>query len=290
MALRALRAFALVVVLVTPPVVVIGGAVAADESRQAPVMIPRIPPVDMAAHDRGRAIWARECVDCHGTQARGAEKGPNIIRSRTVNFDRSSPTPGAVLGPYLAAGHPTQSGRPGTGFSQDDVVALANFLRQRVNDTMRSSPLFTVGDILIGDRAAGEAYFNGAGRCASCHNETRNTLKASASTPGIGTRIPAPVDLQQRMLFPRRGRGGSDANAISVTISPAAGAPLSGVLVEQSDFFVTLRLADGTVRAVRRTPETKVTLSDPLQAHIDLLDVLTDQQIHNLVAYLESLK
>jgi mono/diheme cytochrome c family protein len=43
------------------------------------VQIPRTPAVDQAAHDRGRGIWARECVDCHGTQARGGT-GPNIIR------------------------------------------------------------------------------------------------------------------------------------------------------------------------------------------------------------------
>ncbi len=75
------------------------------------VQIPRTPAVDQAAHDRGRGIWARECVDCHGTQARGGT-GPNIIRTKTVNFDRSSPTPGSVLGPFLKAGHTTQSGKP----------------------------------------------------------------------------------------------------------------------------------------------------------------------------------
>ena len=62
------------------------------------------------------------------------------------------------------------------------------------------------------------------------------------------------------------------------------------MLVEQSDFFVTLRLADGAVRAVRRTPGMKVVLTNPLQAHIDLLEVITDKQMHDLVAYLESLK
>ena len=73
-------------------------------------------------------------------------------------------------------------------------------------------------------------------------------------------------------------------------ITPANGPALSGVLVEQSDFFVTMRLADGTMRAVRREPGTKVVLTNPLQAHIDLLDAITDKQIHDLVAYLESLK
>ena len=254
--------------------------------------IPRTPAVDQAAHDRGRAIWARECVDCHGSQARGSDTGPNIIRTKTVNFDRSSPTPGSVLGPFLKAGHPTQSGKASATFTAEEIVGLANFVRERVNDTMRGSALFTVGDILVGDRGAGQKYFEGAGRCASCHNETARSLA------GIGKRIPAPVDIQQRMLFPGSGGGGrgraaaapTAATAITVKITPAAGPEISGVLVEQSDFFVTVRQADGAIRAVRRAPGTKIVLTNPLQAHIDLLDVITDTQIHDLVAYLESLK
>ena len=46
-------------------------------------------------------------------QARGSDTGPNIIRTKAVNFNRSSPTPGSVLGPFLEAGHPTQSGKAG---------------------------------------------------------------------------------------------------------------------------------------------------------------------------------
>lgn len=269
-----------------------GEVATAPRPQDARPPIPRTPEVDQAAHDRGRAIWARECVDCHGTQARGGT-GPNLIRTKTVNFDRSSPTPGRVLGPFLKAGHPTQSGTPSASFTDADVVALSHFLRQRVNDTMRGSAVFTVGDILVGDRAAGEAFFNGAGRCATCHTATARSLA------GIGRRIPAPVDIQQRMLFPGsgagRGRGRaaappSAATAITVAITPPDGPVLSGVLLEQSDFFVTLRLDDGTVRAVRRVPGMRVVLSNPLQAHVDLLDTITDTQIHDLVAYLESLK
>ena len=266
--------------------------------------IARSPVVDQAAHDRGRALWASHCIDCHGSQARGSESGPNIIRTKTVNFDRSAATAGSVLGPFLKAGHPTQSQKPSASFTDEEVVALANFLRQRVNDTMRGSPLFTVGDIVVGDAKAGEAYFNGEGGCTSCHNATARNLA------GVATRIPEPVDLQQRMLFPGaagrgRGRGGRgaagtaatppgppvvDRNAVTVTIAPASGAPVSGVLVEESDFYVTLRESDGTVRVVRRTPGMKVTKTNPLQAHVDLLDRLTDTQIHDLVAYLETLK
>jgi mono/diheme cytochrome c family protein len=276
-----------------------GGAAAAAAQepaggRGAPLIqqFNRTPPVDKAAHERGRALWAVQCVECHGAQARGA-KGPNIIRSKTVNFDRSSEQAGSVLGPFLKAGHPTQSGKPSASFTNDEVVALANFLRQRVTDTMRWSPLFAPGNILVGDSRAGEAYFRGEGGCATCHNASTRSLD------GIASRIDTAVDLQQRMLFPSPGRGargagstgrGVNRNATTVTITPTSGAVISGVLVEESEFYVTLRDDSGRVRAVRRTPGMQVTKHNPMQAHIDLLDRITDEQIHDLVAYLETLK
>ena len=214
--------------------------------------VPRSPQVDQAAHDRGRALWAIDCVGCHGAQARGSDTGPNIIRSETVNFDRSAPQAGSVLGPFLKAGHPTQSKKPSASFTDAEVADLANFLRARVNDTMRGSAIFTVGDIVTGDAKAGASYFNGAGGCASCHTASDRSLA------GIATRIGTPVDLQQRFLFPNtgragrggRGRGGAppggpagapapsapavDRTATTVAIAAPNSAPLSGVLVEES--------------------------------------------------------
>ena len=279
-------------VLVAVSATVVGGAGRQGRGGATPPApaVPQVsnrPPVDEAAHDRGRTLWAMHCVTCHGTQARGSDTGPNIIRTRTVNFDRSAQQAGSVLGPFLKAGHPTQGGKASASFTDGEVAALANFLRQRVNDTMRSSALFTVGDIVVGDAKAGEAYFNGAGGCAACHTATTRSLA------GIAAKYP-PVSLQQRMLFPGGGGGGGrgapNPNAVTVTIAPASGPALSGVLVEESDFYVTLREADGAIRVVRRAPGMKVTKTNPLQAHIDLLDRITDTQIHDLVAYLETKK
>jgi cytochrome c oxidase cbb3-type subunit III len=278
-------------------------AAAQQPATAAPAVRPPVarPVVDQAAHDRGRALWAADCAACHGPQARGSDAGPNIIRTETVNFDRVAPQAGSVLGAFLKKGHPTHSKKPSASFTDAEITDLANFLRQRVNDTMRGSPVFTVGDIVTGNAKAGEAYFTGAGGCATCHTGER-------SLAGVATRIPAPVDLQQRMLFPAsgrarggRGRGGAppagggaapaaDRNAITVSITAANAAPLTGVLVEESDFYVTLRGADGTIRTVRRAPGLTITKTNPLQAHIDLLDRITDAQIHDVVAYLETLK
>jgi hypothetical protein len=203
---------------------------------------------------------------------------------------------GNLLGPFLQKGHPTQSGTPSASFTDTQVKDLMHFLRQRINDTLRGSVEFDVKNILTGDPKAGEAYFNGPGGCTACHSITGDLA-------GIGSRFQAPVDLQQRMVFPTpargggRGRGargggaaGQNRTAITVSLSTAAGPAGSGVLVAMDDFYVTYRDEAGAVHVVKRTPDLKVDVTDPLQAHHDLLDRLTNTDIHDLTAYLETLQ
>ena len=244
------------------------------------------PVVDPAAADRGRKVWASECITCHGTQARGTENGPNLVRSVVVLHDRY----GSTLGPYLAKGHKLQSGRPSASMTPPEIEDLAHFLRQRVNDSLRGSPLFQPQNVLTGDPKAGAAFFNGEGKCSTCHSPT-------GDLGGIGGRY-EPIDIQQRFLFPNTGRGGRGRGraagpggpAVRVTVTPPGGQPVAGVLVQMDDFFVTLRKADGGMQTFRRTPDTAVVKSDPLAFHVELLDRITDKNIHDVVAYLETLK
>ena len=243
------------------------------------------PTVDPAAADRGKRIWAAECTTCHGADARGTDKGPNLIRSAIVLRDRY----GSQLGPFLAKGHMLKSGVTGASLTDPQVQDLAHFLRQRVNDALRGSPLFQPQNVLTGDAKAGEAYFNGEGKCATCHSPTGNLA-------GIGARL-EPIDLQQRFLFPAAGRGGRGRGAaapnpsvVRVTVTPGAGPAVSGVLIQLDDFFVSLRLDDGTTQTFRRVAGVKVERNDPFAYHIDLLDRLTDKNMHDVVAYLETLK
>src|SRR5687768_7134245 len=130
------------------------------------------PVVDAAAADRGRKVWASECIGCHGTQARGGDKGPNLVRSVLVLHDRY----GSQLGPFLKKGHTLQSGTPSANLTDAQVQDLAHFLRQKVNDGLRGSPLFQVQNILTGDPKAGAAYFNGEGKCTTCHSPDRKSV------------------------------------------------------------------------------------------------------------------
>jgi cytochrome c oxidase cbb3-type subunit III len=122
--------------------------------------------VDPAAADRGRPVWAAECITCHGPTGRGGEGGPNILRSEVIIRDRSAD----MLGPFLKKGHSMQSGRASSALTDAAILDLSHFLRQRFTDTFRGSPLFVPGNILVGDPAAGSAFFSGEGKCTECHS------------------------------------------------------------------------------------------------------------------------
>lgn len=242
---------------------------------------PDRPPVDVAAADRGRALYGVECITCHGSTARGTDSAPSLIRSIVVLNDRY----GSLLGPFFKKGHSMQSGRPSAELSPSQAVDLMHFLRQRINDTLRGSAVFTVGDIVVGNAAAGKAWFDGDGRCSTCHS-------ATGDLAGLATRVPAPVDIQQRALFPlrRAGKGGEPTRTdIAVTVTQPSGVT-TGVLVQEDDFFVTLRDRSGVLRVVRRAPGVTVETTDPLRAHRELLDRITDANMHDVVAYLVTLK
>lgn len=239
--------------------------------------------VDPAAADRGKTIYIAECITCHGNKARGSDTGPDLVRSLTVLHDRY----GSTIGAFLLKGHTMQSGRPSTALTAANIADLSHFLHQRVYDTLRSGPYSRVINVLTGDAKAGQAYFNGAGRCNSCHSPTGDLA-------GIARKYDPPT-LQQRCLFPQtigfgRGRGTSRTKPVMVTVTPASGAAVSGMLVHLDDFNVALRDAAGEYHSWKRTPDLKVVQEDPYAAHVALLDEYTDKNIHDLVAYLETLK
>ena len=241
------------------------------------------PLVDFALAEKGKDVWVAECVTCHGAQGRGTDNGPNLMRSVLFLRDRY----GSEIGPFLKKGHPLQSGKPASSLSDEQITNISHFLRKQLNDTLRGATSFTVQDIRTGDAKAGAEYFSGAGKCTTCHS-------ATGDLAGMAGKY-EPVDIQQRMLFPGGGRGGRRGgpppkSAVRVAVTPPDGATVSGVLVYMDDFVVTLLDENGVSRTFKRTPGVKVHKTDPLDAHHALLETITDKQIHDVVAYLETLK
>jgi cytochrome c oxidase cbb3-type subunit 3 len=76
-----------------------------------------------------------------------------------------------------------------------------------------------------------------------------------------------------------------------VTVTPASGPAVEGRLVRIDDFVVTLIQDDGTRRTfTRKGAEPKVEVRDPASAHRKLVQELADQDMHNVTAYLWTIK
>ncbi len=239
--------------------------------------------VDPALALKGQKFYTAQCITCHGPKARGTEQGPDLVRSLVVLHDRY----GDQIGQFLRKGHPTQSGEPSSSFTPEQMLDLSHFLHDKVNDTLRTGPYNKVLNVLTGNPAAGRAYFYGAGKCSQCHSPTGDLA-------GIASKYD-PAVLQLRVVFPETVAFGKKSMAGSkkpttVTVTMPDGKTVQGVLLEMDDFSVSLRDAAGAYRRITRAPGVQVEVHNPYAAHVALLDQYTNDDIHNLVAYLETLK
>ena len=230
------------------------------------------PAVDETAAARGRGVYAKHCINCHGSTAKGGPNGPDLIRSTAVLRDRL----GASIGPAMQA----KAASHAASLTQAQIVDLAHFLRQRIEGVARNRTPTAPIDVLTGDPEAGRRYFDGAGRCSTCHSPTGDFA-------GLRTRTSDALTLQQRVLFPTLTRS---TKKVEVTVTTPSGPPVSGTLERLDNFSVALRDASGDYRFFSRVPGVTVDVRDPLTAHRELLDQYTDDAIHDVVAYLWTIK
>jgi len=234
---------------------------------------------DPAQVERGKALYGVRCTFCHGADARGGEGGPNLVRSGLVLNDSK----GELIAPVLQNGRPDM-GMPKFDLTPAQVADIATFLhtfRAAGRDPARNAP----PNILVGDAKAGEVYFRA--KCGSCHSVT-------GDLNGLGSRIADPKTLQQTWLMPGAGRGGATVTNVppkTVTVTVAPAQKFEGRLDRIDDFTVTLVDPGGTSRTFIRNGSTPaVEVHDPLWPHKDLLPVYTDKDIHDVTAYLASIK
>lgn len=238
---------------------------------------------DPAAYERGAKLYALHCAGCHGKTGRGNVGAPDLIRSIVVLTDEK----GILISPILRNGRPND-GMPKPNLTEPQIADLVAWLHvQTYSAGHRNTYAFQ--DVVTGNAKAGEAYFNGAGGCNKCHSITGD-LK------GIGAKFDS-MALQQHWLGPRGrgGRGGgppvTPRNAIRVQVTLASGGTESGTLDRLDDFNVSFRDASGKYHSYfRGTEVTKVEVTDPLKAHTELLPKYTDTDIHNMTAFLVTLK
>jgi cytochrome c oxidase cbb3-type subunit III len=237
---------------------------------------------DPAAFERGGKVFATYCAGCHGAAGKGGPGAPDLIRSVLVLDDEK----GILIAPVIREGRPDK-GMPKLPLSEGQIADIVAWLHVRTYSAGHRGT-YTYGNVVTGDARKGEAYFNGAGQCSGCHS-------ATGDLAGIGKKY-EPFSLQMRWLQPRssarRAGAAAGGNALpTVKVTLPSGESFSGTLDHIDDFTVSLRDSSGQFHSFSREGDTpKVEVHDPLKAHTDLLRQYTDADIHNMTAYLVTLK
>ncbi len=242
---------------------------------------PKRAPADPAVVARGKALYGVNCNFCHGSDARGGEGGPNLLHAELVLNDQH----GELILPLIQNGRGAMPKINLTAEQVSDIAAFIHGFQVGGYDISRNVP----PTVVVGNAKSGEAVFKS--KCGSCHSTTGD-LK------GLASRIPDPKKLQNAFLMPSTAsRPGPDGVSpvhvppTTVTVTDPAGVKTDGTLVRIDDFIVTLRLPSGEQQTVRRDGDVpRVEIHDPLKPHRDLLPLYTDREVHDLTAYLVTLK
>jgi len=222
---------------------------------------------DKAAAARGAPRFVENCAFCHGQAARGAT-GPSLITSDLVLADDH----GERLAPFLKKGRPEKGMPAFATMSDQQLTEIAEFLHVQVEDVANRGA-YQVQNILVGNAASGKAYVEG--HCMSCH--TAETFAHIAS------RFRSPDELQRNWIWPARARN------ITAKVKTQDGM-ISGRVTQMSDFRITLVDASGETRTLDSGPGVEAQINDPLAAHQKMVKTLGNDDMHNVTAYLETLK
>ena len=220
--------------------------------------------------ESGSSLFQQNCSFCHGRNAGGGESGADLTRSQLVTED----VEGNKIGVMVRHGRP-EKGMPRFDFSDQQMAGLVAFIHTQQNNALtRGRRGVDVSDLQTGNVEAGKQYFDGRGGCATCHSPTGDLA-------GIASRYQG-LKLEEQMLYPQ------DAKS-KVTVTLATGQTVTGILAYRDEFTVGLTDPTGAYRSWR-TGDVKYELDAPVNAHVELFSRYTDADIHNLMAYLQTLR
>ena len=229
--------------------------------------------------EAGRTRFAAQCGFCHGRDAAGGDGGPDLTRSTLVATD----VRGDTILPVVRSGR-SDKGMPAFTLPDADLTAIVAFIhdqKTQADNATGGRRAVDVADLQSGDPAAGQRYFDAA--CARCHS-------ASGDLAGVATRLQG-LPLLQRMLNPASGgRGNPSPRGVpTVRVTTDSGETVTGKLAYRDEFTIAITDDSGWYRSWS-AGRVKVSVDDPLQAHVDQLGKYTDRDMHDVLAYLQTLQ
>ena len=251
-------------------------AQSAPPASQAATAAPQAVPAEV---QQGQSLFATSCAFCHGRDAAGGETGPDLTSSELVEKDVN----GNEIGPVVRSGR-IDKGMPPFNLSDADLAAVVAFIHdQKTKMDSKQGRRRTVQaeDLQTGNAEAGKQYFNGAGGCAKCHSP-------SGDLAGVASRFRG-LALLERMLYPWQRRGGPSSSPATVTVTLPSGEIVTGKLAYRDEFVIGLVDSSGWYRSWFKS-SVKFKVNNPLEAHGDQLGKYTEEDMHNVLAYLQTLR
>ena len=221
----------------------------------------------------GQALFQQNCAFCHGRDAMGGETGPDLTQSKIVLGDKD----GSAISAVVHEGRQEPKKMPAFNFSNQETTSLVAFIRARVAAaaSMKGGRRgVEVADLQTGNVEAGKKYFNGAGGCSKCH-------APSGDLAGIARKFEG-LKLEEQMLYPSGAKS-------TVVVTLPSGKEISGVVAYKDEFVIGMRDGEGSYHSWR-VDDVKFKINSPVESHVELFPKYTDDDIHNLMAYLQTLK
>jgi cytochrome c oxidase cbb3-type subunit 3 len=185
---------------------------------------------------------------------------------------------GELIGTVIREGRPAK-GMPAFSLPPAEISELVKYIHSRVAELDRRSAgkppaTYALEHLLTGNAEAGKQFFSGKGGCSRCHS-TAGDLR------GIASKYP-PVELQTRFLYPQDVKQTAE-------VQLASGERIKGAIAHIDAFTIAIYDDGGWYHSWPRD-SVSVTVHDSLDAHRRLLDSYTEADVHNIFAYLETLR
>jgi cytochrome c oxidase cbb3-type subunit 3 len=228
----------------------------------------------------GRDRFGTQCGFCHGLDTAGASGGPDLTRSDLVARD----VRGDLIVPVVRNGR-LEAGLPMPAFpglpdaDLDAMVAYIHDQKIRFESAEGGRRSVSVDDLQTGDARAGQAFFDQ--NCTACHD-------VNGDLDGVGSRLQG-LGLLQRMLYPRNRGPATPEASPSARVTLPNGEAIEGLIAFEDEFTLALTDASGRYRSFAKS-RVEYTVDNPLDEHIELLGRYTDDDMHNVFAFLQRLR
>jgi cytochrome c oxidase cbb3-type subunit III len=228
-------------------------------------------PQSKSANNEGQRLFATLCAGCHGLDARGGERAPNIAQRREVQRQSDAELMQIV-----------QEGIPGAGMpafhslTDSDVKAVIAYLRT-LQGTSKAAAV-------SGDPVRGKTVFYGDAGCSACHMIAGSGGFIASDLSGYGRTHSVP-DIRRAITRPDQT---SDQQAQSAVVITHAGQQYSGRIRNQDNFSLQLQSLDGTFHFFLRSDIERVEHNSQALMPSDYGSKLSPQDLNDLVSYLIS--